>query len=490
MHVGPAVAFAELGYHILLEKPMAVSAKACRQIEAAVTKANVLLCVCHVLRYTPYTAKMVELIRKGVIGDIINVMHLEPVGSWHFAHSYVRGPWRREDESSFMLMTKCCHDIDLIRYLVGAPCVKVSSFGALSHFHAGKRPAGASDRCLSCSVESTCPFSAKRIYLDPVKHGHTGWPVSMVTERQPTVPDVEEALRSGPYGRCVYACDNDVCDHQTVSMEFEGGITATLTAVAFTEKICQRQTRIFGTRGELTGNGEDEITWYDFVTQKRQLIRTDMAPPSTLMTGHGGADYHLTDSFVRSVRTKLATYVLSGPRETLESHLIVFAAEASRRAGVVVDVARMMETTLLDAVVEALGPGGVPSHGLLARLRVLQDGPEEAPSAPLGEAFPPASSAPIAVGAAVFPPVSSLLAPRNPSSPFSPSDVRPISELNRYGGGGTTTPLAARRVIRDMSSPESPDDDVPMGTAAVHHSGQSSSSTGRRPGASSSSSSK
>ncbi len=324
---------------------------------------------------------------------------------------------RREDESSFMLMTKCCHDIDLIRHIVGKSCQRVASFGSVSHFRRDKKPPGAGMRCLSCSVEPTCPFSAKRLYLDPCREGHRGWPISGITDGEPTPPDVEEALSSGPYGRCVYECDNDVCDQQVVSMEFDGGVTATLTTAAFTHKVCQRHTRVFGTRGELEGDGDSELVWFDFATRARKVIHTGTAPATTRMTGHGGADYHLADAFVQALRQRDPTRVLSGPDETLESHLIVFAAEAARRSGQVLSVPTALKHGLHGAVAEARG-GDPSSHASIVErvgpelhqaLRRLERGPDDSPMAPLGMALPPSTTAPISAAATLPPRIEAAL---------------------------------------------------------------------------------
>jgi len=367
--------FASKGYHILLEKPMAVTAQDCRRIVEAAKAANVILAVGHVLRYTPYMQKMKQLIDSGAIGEVVNVQHLEPIGNWHFAHSYVRGAWRREDESTFMLMAKCCHDIDLIRYIMGKSCNRVSSFGSLTHFRKEKKPAGAGEatRCVDCVLQDQCPYSAKTIYQSRAESDYFGWPVSTIIDGEPSVAAVHQALEEGPYGRCVWECDNDVADHQVVCMEFEGGASATLTTTAFTEAICQRQTRVFGSLGELQGDGDRCIRHFDFRTQKATVHETEGAPAGSGLTGHNGADYHLIASFIRSVGTLDPTAVLSGPDETLESHLIVFAAEAARRAGVVVSVSDVIHHGLANAVASsaavAVGAkvavsGGYPTSGM------------------------------------------------------------------------------------------------------------------------------
>ena len=332
LHEEPAVAFAARGYHLLLEKPMAPTADACRRIAAAVEQAGVMLAVCHVLRYTLYTERLKAVVDSGALGDVVSVDHLEPVGYWHQAHSFVRGNWARESSSSSMLLQKSCHDLDWIRHVVGRRCEQVSSFGGLHHFRPEHRPPGAADRCLDCAVEASCAYSARKIYLGRVEAGATGWPVDVLTD-QVTVAGVTEALRTGPYGRCVYAGDNDVVDHQVVAMQFEGGATASFTMTGFTRQR-DRETRIFGTRGELHGDGTT-ITVHDFLTDATRTERVDVASDGSIITGHGGGDARLMECFTRAVATGDRGLIRSGARESLETHLMVFAAEAARRAGTV-----------------------------------------------------------------------------------------------------------------------------------------------------------
>ncbi len=268
MHADPAVAMANLGYHILLEKPMSPDPSDCKKIVEAALAKNILFAVCHVLRYTTYTKQLKEILDQGLIGEIVSIQHLEPVGFWHYAHSFVRGNWRNQTLSSPMLLQKSCHDLDWIRYIVGKPCIKVSSFGNLNHFITTNKPSAAGNalRCLECDHEPQCSYSAKKIYLDRLEPGYTGWPVRVLTPN-PTVENIKEALSTGPYGRCVYECDNDVVDHQVVNMEFVGGISAAFTMTAFTEMpLGGRKTRIFGTLGELYSDGL-EIELFDFLTK-------------------------------------------------------------------------------------------------------------------------------------------------------------------------------------------------------------------------------
>jgi len=334
-HVGPACRFAELGYHVLLEKPIAPTRAGCIEVIDAVEKAGVILAVCHVMRYTTYTEQVKTILAKGRLGQLVGVEHLEPVGWWHFAHSFVRGNWRSSDQAGPSILTKCCHDLDWLRYIVGRPAVRVSSRGGLHHFTAANRPVGAADRCLDCAVEPDCPYSAPRLYLgclgDPERER---WPLSVVTTDL-TEQGVRRALRDGQYGRCVYACDNDVADHQVVTIEFEGGVTATLTMSAFTP-VDRRRTRIMGTRGFLEGDGK-RLTLTDFVT--REVESFDVVGAGVdAADGHDGGDFGVMGAFVDAVSVGDWSFVRSGPRESLESHLMAFAAERSRLTGLPVAV--------------------------------------------------------------------------------------------------------------------------------------------------------
>ena len=326
-HTGPAIAFAKKGYHVLLEKPMSADEAACRKITEAATDAGIVFAVCHVLRYTAFTRTLKKLLDDGLIGDIVSLQALEPVGYWHQAHSFVRGNWGNEAESSSMLLAKCCHDLDWISHIMNTPCTAVHSFGSLKHFRKEEQPVGAADRCVDCAVEPDCPYSAKKIYSGFLDKGLKGWPLDVLTS-DVTEENIAEALRTGPYGRCVYACNNDVVDHQVVNMQFDGGQTASLTMTAFTESTA-RKIRIFGTKGEIDSDSSS-IRHFDFLTDQWQTIETDPVDHS-ILGGHGGGDYGLMKAFVGAIANNDPSLVLSGPAETLESHRMVFAAETARR---------------------------------------------------------------------------------------------------------------------------------------------------------------
>ncbi|MFI4860944.1 MAG: Gfo/Idh/MocA family protein [Phycisphaerales bacterium JB063] len=333
-HTEPAIAFLERGCHVLLEKPMAPTESECVQIARAARAGRGLFAVCHVLRYTDFSRTLKRLLDEGAIGEVVSLQRLEPVGYAHQAHSFVRGNWRNTAMSSCMLLAKACHDIDWIRYIMDARCTRVQSFGNLYHFKRSQKPhdAGDATRCVDCGYEPQCVYSAKRIYLTPTINGDTRWPVSVITSDL-TVEGVQAAIEHGPYGRCVYECDNDVVDHQVVNMEFENGKTAGLTMTAFTRGR-ERETRLFGTLGEIYGN-DDYIEVYRFETGETRRIETrgnDMQADDQ----HGGGDRRLMEAFLNAASTHTPDTILSGSEETLESHLMVFAAERSRLTGQVV----------------------------------------------------------------------------------------------------------------------------------------------------------
>jgi predicted dehydrogenase len=327
-HAAPAITAAKQGYAILLEKPMATKEADCRAIVAAVKESAVPLAVCHVLRYTPYFKKIKEIIDSNVLGQITTVRHFEKVQFWHHAHSYVRGNWRNEATSSPMILAKSCHDLDILLFLLGEKCKALSSFGHLSHFKAANAPEGAAENCLDCEVAS-CPYSAKDFYLGRLQRGLTGWPLNVITQDF-TEEGVTKVLREGPYGRCVYRADNDVVDHQVVNFEFESGVSASFTMAACTAD-GGRETEVFGSHGQLKGNGA-EIFVTDFRSGKTETVHFKDSEDG-VASGHYGGDFAIMHDFIAAVRGGVETG--SGAEVSLESHLLAFAAEKSRKLGTV-----------------------------------------------------------------------------------------------------------------------------------------------------------
>lgn len=327
-HVEPAIALLRCGYHVLLEKPMALCESDCRKLVRTAEESNRILTVCHVLRYSPYFRALKDFLSSGKLGQIVTVRHLEPVNFWRFMHSFVRGNWSRSSESAPFILSKCCHDFDLLRYLIGRPCRRLSSFGSLIHFRPENRPPQATSRCLHCPLrEEGCPYSAPRYYLSELRRGNHDWPVNVLISdfREEALL---EALETGPYGKCVYLGENNVVDHQVVSMEFEGGITATFTAAAFTDHRV-RETEILGTLGSLRGDGL-HLEFSEF--ESRRVTRWEVPSKGR----HLGGDIAMMDSFLKAVAHDDSSLLDTGPIESLDSHLMAFAAEESRLSGRIV----------------------------------------------------------------------------------------------------------------------------------------------------------
>jgi predicted dehydrogenase len=326
-HVAPAVQALALGLDVLLEKPIAPDEAGVRRVEDAARRSSGRVTVAHVLRHAPLFTRVKALIDDGAVGELIGIDHVEHVGHWHFAHSYVRGSYRREVDASPMLLAKACHDLDLIRWMVGRPARRVASFGSLRHFTAASAPRGAPERCTDgCPVEATCPYAATRIYLGRFG-GRRDWPNSMLDD-DPTPERVLGALQTGPYGRCVYRCDNDVVDHQVVALDFDGGARATLTVTAFSEA-STRTVRVWGTHGEIDARFDHgDVTLHDFRTGRTS--RSPVPPDD----GHRDADARLARDWFGRLASRTAA-----PTElavSIESHLLAFTAEAARKSGRVV----------------------------------------------------------------------------------------------------------------------------------------------------------
>lgn len=329
MHVEPAVAFARKGYHILIEKPLAPDPEGCRAIRRAVSESGVILACGLVLRYTGYTRALKKVIDSGAIGRIVAVRHVEPVGYWRFAHSYVRGNWRREDGSSSVLLAKSIHDLDWLCFLIGARPTRVHSFGSLMFFRRENQPEGAADRCLECRYQDSCPYSAPRFYLERIRSGEIDSYVESVTG-ECTEENMLEVLKTGPYGRCVFACDNDVADHQVVNLEFDGGATAAFT-LAGCSHYAERRTEIFGSLGEIRCDGATAVCLPYGGTPRDVPV-----PDPVAGDRHGGGDYNLLEAFVNAILTGDRSGVVSGLESSFESHMLTFAAERSRLSGTVV----------------------------------------------------------------------------------------------------------------------------------------------------------
>ncbi len=330
-HVAHSELALKQGYHLLLEKPVAVDIEGCLTVLRLAKQYQKQVVVCHVLRYTPFYNTIKRLIDEGEIGEVVSIQAMEQVGYWHHAHSYVRGNWRRQDESSPMILAKCCHDMDILIWLTGKRARYVSSFGGNYLFREEKAPQGAALRCVDCAVRQDCPYDAVRYYLESdrtgVRGGRVNWPINVLNP-YPTEQNIEQALREGPYGRCVYHCDNDVVDHQVVNIELEDGVTINFTMSAFTEK-CYRTIKVMGTKGCIEGNmDESKLMLYTFLGKKQEY---DLNVQDGSMAGHGGGDAVMMREFIQTIGQDSQVEMLSSVEHSIESHLVALLAEESRK---------------------------------------------------------------------------------------------------------------------------------------------------------------
>ena len=323
-HYDPTMLALKLGYHVLLEKPMSPDPKECIEMEQAAMKYDRQLVIGHVLRYTDFWSKIQQVIAEGTIGEVASIQLNENVEIMHMSHSFVRGNWNNKEKSSPMILQKSCHDMDIINFVMGKECKRISSYGSLMHFKEEHAPKGAPARCLDgCPAEQQCPFHAGNYYLGEGR----GW------ARKFTEDDSNEgiiqALNETSYGKCVYRSDNDVVDHQVVNMEFEDGATATFSMSGFTREQT-RIVQIMGTKGEIRGNMSDNsISIFDFLTKQETVIHFDRP-----VGGHGGGDNKIMRTFIHGIKhQQRGEEGISSAQVSVRSHLMAFAAEESRLDG-------------------------------------------------------------------------------------------------------------------------------------------------------------
>lgn len=316
----------ELNLNILLDKPISPVKQEVLDIANRAKDYDKVFMICHVLRYSPFFRKIKELIDEGAIGDLININHNENIGYFHFAHSFVRGNWRNSVESSPLILQKSCHDMDILIYLTGKMPKSISAYGSLTYFKEENQPKGASDRCLSCKYRDSCIFSVKDFYS---QGRGIGW--RAVVDPEITDESLKKALEEGPYGRCVYKCDNDVCDHQSIAIQFEDEVSATFNLSAFAKDV-HRNIKIQGTKGEIIADDlTQEIRVNLFGKDEDKIIKVN-----NMSGGHGGSDREIIKAFYDACNGHLDE-VKTGAMESLASHLMCFDAEESRIDGKMVE---------------------------------------------------------------------------------------------------------------------------------------------------------
>lgn len=336
-HYAQTMEALNIGYDILLEKPISPSPEECLRIQRKANEKGRKVIVCHVLRYTNFFAEIKKIIDSGELGKIITIQHNENIGNFHMAHSFVRGNWRRSDLASPIIMQKSCHDMDILAWLVDSGAKRISSYGSLAYFKEENAPAGSAERCLDCKVAADCRFDARKAYL-PVRGQ---WPATVVSADQ-TEEGLLQALETSPYGHCVYRMDNDVCDHQVTVIEFKNGVTATFNLSGFTNKM-HRTLKIMCEHGEIRGDDYKNIIEVTrFNSNMADAGQQTVIHPAALGGGHNGGDTGLMNDFLENLE-KADFNSRSSIDMSVESHLMAYAAEEARVNGTVIDLDLLKE---------------------------------------------------------------------------------------------------------------------------------------------------
>ncbi len=342
MHTAPAIKAIELKYDLLLEKPVAPTPEDCVAIKNAADKNGVKVVVCHVLRYTPFFKGLKQLLKDDTIGNVISIDHIEGVGNTHQSHSFVRGNWSNSEESSFMLLQKSCHDLDILQWLIDKNCKKIQSFGHLTYFTEKNAPEGAPERCIDgCPKADECFYNAVKLYYDDKENDW--FRRAATTLRNVTDEDVEHALRTTQYGKCVFKCNNNVVDHQTVNMEFEDDITITFSMNAFNKG--GRIIRIMGTKGEIYATAESETAEiYTFADKQHKTVSlSTVSHGEGIVHGHGGGDEGILKDLYDYITGSINADKVSEIGISCKNHMIAFAAEEARLSSSIVDVSEYVK---------------------------------------------------------------------------------------------------------------------------------------------------
>jgi len=370
-HVEPTLLALAAGYHVLLEKPMALDEAGCRRIVDAAAAAGRSVAVCHVYRHSHLFSKLHDVIESGALGDVVSIQLSENVAYWHYAHSYVRGHTRRSQVP--WLLQKSCHDLDLLSWMAGAPAASVSSFIRPTELTLANVPDGAPEFCIEgCPHSEQCPYDAVATYRDltpaladlamaerPIGLGVGAaalkkvrpkllaasipvvskavewwrWPVAAVTDDH-TPAGLDTALRTTRWGRCAYRVeDNDQPSAQTVSIRFTNDVLANFTLQSNSHR-AMRSVRVNGTKGSAWGELRALDGWLKVADHKSGKIRSEKIP--TAYDGHGGGERPLFRDFLTAIEQ--GTAPSPSAAESLESHRIAFAAMESARTGRIIDL--------------------------------------------------------------------------------------------------------------------------------------------------------
>lgn len=319
-HCEHAIAFLKAGYNLLLEKPIATTIDDIMTIYNTSKKYRRKVVVCHVLRYTPFFQKVKKIIESGQIGDIVNLNASENIGFYHFANSFVRGPWRNKETASPIILAKSSHDMDIIRYLIAKPCLSINSYGSLNYFTSKNKPAGATKYCSDCKVQD-CIYNAFSLYTST----YGSWCRNYFVATDVTNKELARLLSKTQYDRCVFQNDNNVVDHQVCIMRFANEINVTFTMTAFSKDI-YRDLKIHGTKAELIGHVENNTIEVRHFTGEIDHINVKVEGE---FGGHSGGDEAMLHALYLALNGEEAPGITMLD-DSIESHLMAFGAEKSR----------------------------------------------------------------------------------------------------------------------------------------------------------------
>ena len=327
-HYAQVIKAMELGYDVCLEKPAATSIEDSVSIRDTANRLGRKVMLTHVLRYAPFYRCIKDVILSGELGDVVHIDQTENIAYWHFGLSYVRGPWRSMADSTPTIMAKCCHDLDIINWLMNKKCESVSSFGALNYFKPDKAPVGSAEFCADCKEEirENCVYNAYKVYNEYASRGVVG---GLARVKGCSIDEIINK-REDPISKCVFHSNNDAVDVQTVNMRYNGGATAHLTMVAFSSE-CHRRINVYGTQGEIFGDVEENtLTLNVFGKESKVIDVNEFSEGVDLDGGHGGGDTFLFRDFVEYLTTGKESVTRTTIDQSIESHVMGFLAEESR----------------------------------------------------------------------------------------------------------------------------------------------------------------
>lgn len=319
MHYEPTMLALTKGYHVLLEKPISGSKKELISLREHAKEQKRILSIAHVLRYSDFFGQIKHLLDEKIIGDLKSIQHQENIGYYHYAHSFVRGPWHRSDLANPIILAKACHDMDLMVWYANSKCKQVSSFASQNTFIPKNKPANVTSRCsMDCPHAKTCNYEVNQLYaLEKAQH------LANIIKNE--FGSLEKGLRESDYGRCVYDMDNDVMETQTTLLEFENGVHVSFHLSAFTDEI-SRYLHLMGTEGEIRGN-----------TLTRTIIikRYDESDERVIKIGesdslHEGGDAGIVKGFIEEIQANNVDNGRTSVDKSIMSHLMSLAAESSR----------------------------------------------------------------------------------------------------------------------------------------------------------------